>query len=154
MIFDEGAAVLFTITSYVLIGGLAIVPYVMTIYCTVLNGVASFLILSSYVFAFAGFLEFYRLGRFRNNKIFFVTAMLVWWVFIPWMATIVLNNRWNEQIYAASISPFFGTHYAAELFWGDKRVEPIALIVPCVAAALMWLLASRENMTVEKNSAA
>ena len=152
--FDDGATGLVTTLSYVLMGGLFMVPYVMTINCTVLYGTVSFLILSSYVLAFAGFLEYYRLGRFRGNKIFFVTALLVWWVVIPWTANILLHNRWSEHIYAAAISPFFGTHYAASLFWGDKSVEPIALMVSCFTAVFMWVLAWQENMAVEKNSAA
>ena len=136
---------------YVGMGGLFSLPYLTAIKCPVFNGSAYFLMLSSYVVAFAGFLEFFRLSRFRNNKIFLVTVMLVGWIFMPWVVILTLHLNLNDQIFAASISPFFGLSYAVSLLLGERPVELSALITPCVVAGVMWLLAWQEHTALEKD---
>jgi hypothetical protein len=152
-IFDDGATSLFTILCYVGMGGVFLMPYLLATHCSPGQGAASFFILTSYVLAFAGFLEFFKLGRFRNNKIFIVTVMLVWWIFIPWLITLAMNfNFCTKQIYATAISPFWGFGYAISLLLGEVPPEPFALLVPGVVAALMWGLAWQEHILVKKQS--
>jgi hypothetical protein len=149
-IFDDGATSLFALFIYVGMGGLFLSVYLLVMKPPLLNSLAAFLMLSSYVFTFAGFLEFFRLGRFRNNKIFIITALAGWWMFIPWVAALVGGANSNQQLLIASISPFFGVAQAAELLLGHQRVQVAMLIAPCVVAVLMWLLAYQEYVAVKK----
>ena len=108
--------------------------------------------LSSYVVAFAGFLEFFRLGRFRNNKIFFITVMLGWWGFIPLMSRLLTGFASGDQLRGSLVSPFAGVAYAVALITEAKQPELLAVMIPCVIAGLMWLLAHQEHAAVEKQS--
>ncbi|MCA9399554.1 MAG: hypothetical protein KC618_07385, partial [Candidatus Omnitrophica bacterium] len=84
-IFDDGATGFFAILVYMIIGGVFLIPYVLVGKGIAQNALVGILLLSSYVFAFAGFLEFFRLGPFRKNKIFLFTTMVLWWGIFPWM---------------------------------------------------------------------
>ncbi len=152
-LFDDGATSLIAIIIYVAMGVVFAAPYLSVLDCPAFNGVAYMLILSSYVIAFAGFLEYFRLGRFRNNKIFFMTAMAVVWMFIPWVAALMLSFNLDDNISVASISPVFGAGYAVSLLLDKKSVDMVALAAPCLVAGVMWLLAYQEHAAVEKQAA-
>lgn len=150
--FDDGASSLATILVYALVGGTFFVPYLMAGYCTLARGLTSFFLLGSYVLGFAGFLEFYRLGRFRRNKIFLITVMLVWWAFLPWMFFLIMDTHANGWNTIGSMSPLFGLVFAGGLVTGQESVQYDALIVPCCIAFLAWFFAAQEHAAVERNS--
>ena len=152
--FDDGATSLFTIISYLCIGGLFLIPYIIAAKSSILNGMASFLLLSSYIVAFAGFLEFFRLGRFRNKKIFLITTMLVWWIFIPWIIVLMVGYNVQGQVFAAFISPLFGMGYSATLLLSKDTFDPIVLIAPIFIAVFTWILARQEHSLVERRAEA
>ena len=129
-----------------------LIPYIMTAKCSMLNGMTGFMLLSSYVVAFTGFLEFFNLGRFRNNKIFLITTMLVWWVFIPWMVFLMLGYNVRDNIFVASISPLSGFSHAVSLLIDKHPANLVVLVVPFFIASLMWILARQEHSSVERQA--
>ncbi|MBF0330455.1 MAG: hypothetical protein HQL17_00850 [Candidatus Omnitrophica bacterium] len=152
-VLDDGATSLVVMLLYVSLGIVFATPYLFVAGCSTFKGLAYVIILSSYVMAFAGFLEYFRLGRFRNNKIFFMTAMAVVWMFIPWVAALMLNFKLAGNISVASISPFFGVGYAVSLLLESKPVDMVGVVSPCLVAGLMWLLAYQEWVAVKKQVA-
>ncbi len=151
-LFDDGATSMPAILIYVVLGGFFINPYFMALDVPVFKRIICFLLLSSYVIAFAGFLEFFRLGRFRNNKIFLVTAILVWFAFIPWMFALLSNFRLDRYTIGSAISPFSGVGYALSIIRDQGIIDPKVFIIPFMLAILMWLLAEKEHRLVEKKS--
>ena len=149
-LFDDGATGLFTMIAYTLIGWTFLTPYLIMSEYTTITGVMIFLILSSYIFSFSGFLEFFRLGRFRNNKIYFVTVLLVWWVFAPWMLTLMFSYKIFDDLILASVSPLFGLGAVIGLIVEKSVARPSSFLVPGMIAVVMWLLVWREHALLEK----
>jgi len=151
LMFDDGATSLFTVIAYTLIGGMFMAPYAIIGKSSFGVTCATLLLLCSYILAFSGFLEFYRLSRFRSNKLFLITVLLVWWVFIPWTVMIVLsNNNMVDHGFITSISPLFGVGRSVSLLTGEYPVKAMALITPCLMAVVAWGLAIREHSFLEK----
>ncbi|MCC6759182.1 MAG: hypothetical protein IT395_06125 [Candidatus Omnitrophica bacterium] len=150
-LFDDGATSFPSILIYLVIGALFIVPYVVIMKTPLIHANAALIMLGSHIIAFAGFLEFFRLGRFRGNKIFFVTTLIVWWVFIPWLVAAVFNFKFERLVDAGSLSPFVGFAYAVGLLTQSKgTLTMIPLIAPCAAAGAAWLLAWQEHQAISK----
>jgi len=150
-LFDDGATSLPTILIYLGISGLCMVPYLVIPQIEPYRAWYALIMLGSHIIAFAGFLEFFRLGRFRGNKIFFVTTLIVWWVFVPWLASAIYNFRFEEIVNVASLSPFVGFAYSAAMLTESKeKLTLIPLIAPCIAAVATWLLASQEHRAIQK----
>ncbi|MBF0123533.1 MAG: hypothetical protein HQL21_09070 [Candidatus Omnitrophica bacterium] len=149
-IFDDGASSFWAIALYIGVGALFSFPYLMVLKPSFYNGVVYFVMLSVYVAALAGFLEFFRLSRFRNNKIFFVTVLLMWWVFVPWMLSLPQNFKWDSSPFTASISPLFGIFYAVFCLLGKKPLDIVTVVIPCLVAGVMWLLAYQEHKAIER----
>ncbi len=149
-LFDDGSTGFFAVMIYVGIGGISSVPYLLVMKPPILNSMAYFLTLSGYVIAFAGLLEFFNLGKFRNNKIFLLTVLGVWWVVIPWIMVFTLKMDLFKQPLFAAISPFFGLGYTVSLLWEKVPVDFVALSMPFIVAWFMWSLARQEHSLVEK----
>lgn len=150
--FDDGSTCLFTMMAYLLISGLFFVPYLMVADNSVFNTTACLVIMGSYGLAFAGFLEFFRLGRFRNNKIILTTTMLVWWIFLPWIFSVASEPPKNEFVLGSLISPLYGLSQAAPLVLGQSSVNMATVFIPAFLAGFMWFLARRADNLVKRHA--
>lgn len=150
-LFDDGATSFPAVILYILIGAIFLLPYSSIAKITPERSNAALIMMGSHIIAFAGFLEFFRLGRFRGNKIFFVTVLIIWWVFIPWLASAIFNFKFEKLVDIASLSPFVGFAYAMGMLteFNDK-LTLTPLIAPCVAAVATWLLAYQEHQAISK----
>ncbi len=147
---DDGASVFVTLFLYVGMGWLFFLPYLAAIHSSLSNAFTYIILNASYIFAFGGFWEYYRLSRFRNNKIFLVTVLMVAWVFFPWLMALLFNFQWDRQIYLIGVSPFVGIYYSLEMLTQAKDENFYVLIAPCLVAGIMWLLAWQEHAAVRK----
>ncbi len=150
--FNDGATSWPTLLFYLIIGGLFLVPYIALQKIALGQAAAAFLMIGSHVLAFAGFLEFFRLGRFRTNKIFFITILIMWWVFIPWLASINSGYNLEKLGMIMVLSPFGGFLYAIGKFSVSPEVNLsfMSLGIICFIALAMWGLALQEHAAMNK----
>jgi hypothetical protein len=139
--FDDGSTCLFTMMVYILITGLFFIPYLLVTQSSTFNTTACLVIFGSYGLAFAGFLEFFRLGRFRDNKIILTTTMLIWWIFIPWIFFVASEPQKNEVVLGSLISPLYGLSQAVNLVLDQNSVNMTIVFIPAFLAGFMWFLA-------------
>lgn len=154
---DDGATGLFTLIGYAFMGGVFLIAYLVGAKFSLSNGITAFILLSSYVFAFGGFLEFFRLGRFRKNRIFFFTVMVVWLIFIPWVTSTVVaeyNKAPEALLTATSFSPLFGMGQMMLVFKGEVSSRFSVLAGPLAIAGVMWMLAWRQHFLVKRHAIA
>jgi hypothetical protein len=150
-VFDDGATSFPTIAIYLLIGALCLIPYTLIARIPAINAGAALLMLSFHIVAFAGFLEFFRLGRFRGNKIFFVTTLIIWWLFIPWLLSAIYNFKLENIFDIGGLSPFVGFTYAVGILADSQKTLTFTpLIAPGLAAIATWFLAYQEHQTINK----
>jgi hypothetical protein len=112
------------------------------------KGALIFIVMASYVAAFAGFLEYFRLSRFRRQRMFLVMCLSAWWVFCPWI--LGLASRFSGHEHLWMISPLTGVFKGAEALTASSTAIPLIQILPAVAVAvLMWVLAIQEGRIVK-----
>ncbi len=148
-LFDDGASSFPTLLIYLIIGAVFMIPYLFLQKISILTALAVLIMLSSHIIAFAGFLEFFRLSRFRTNKVFFVTTLIVWWVFVPWLVSVVCDNKFETLVNIGALSPFVGIAYVFGIL-SEKELTLLPLLLPCLAAALTWLWALQEHTAIKK----
>lgn len=147
-IFDDGSGS-FTVMALYLLTGLLFLPvYFSQLQYNQAECVAVGTMIMAHVLAFSGFLEYYRLGRFRKNLAFFITVCVIWWVFVPVLAQILFQYPNNDKApYLGAVSPFMGYFYILDLHNNWKTFSGIPLIGPSLIAVLIWVL----NMSVHSD---
>lgn len=148
-LLDDGATSLLAIAVYLCTAAVFFSFYAFAIRAKLLEGVLCFLLLSSYVLGFNGFLEYFRLSKFRGKNIFFLTILLVWWAFIPWIIAIFFRFDMGDRPSLTTLSPFFGLGYAISMMFEHTRLDLISFLAPWAVACLMWYLAMKERFVVE-----
>ncbi len=149
-IFDDGYSGWCVIGAHSLIGAVLFGFYLMALEAFSAQAVGGFALIASYAVAFSGFLEFFRLSRFRHNKIFFVTVMMSWWAFIPWIIALLFSLHDGERISVLSMTPFVGVRHGVSLILHEIRVISMeTILTPWIIACLMWVLAVKERQTLE-----
>lgn len=113
----------------------------------------SFLLFISYVFAFAGFVEYSRLSKFRSNRIFFLTVLALIWAIIPWMSGLIANFDWDKFYVVSCLSPFSGIWFSLDTIDGNtfektQQIKWLALIAPWVTAVVAQAFSWRERNRV------
>ncbi len=149
-IFDDGSSSLPTLLIYLAIESVFMIPYIFLQKISTLTSLAALVMLSSHILAFTGFLEYFRLSRFRTNKIFFVTALIVWWLFLPWLVSLVCDNKFEAVVNVGTLSPFVGIAYVFGTL-SEKELTFFPLFLPCISAVVTWALALQEHTTLKKN---
>lgn len=149
-LFDDGASSLPTLLIYLAIGSVFMLPYIFMKKIPLLAAFAVLIMLSSHILSFAGFLEFFRLSRFRANKVFFVTTLIVWWIFLPWLVSLVYNYEFKELANVGTLSPFVAIAYVFAIL-SNEKLDILPLLLPCLCAVVTWALALQEHKTIKKN---
>lgn len=148
--FNDGATSLPTILIYLAIGTIFMLPYIFLQKIPIPNALAILTMLSSHIIAFAGFLEFFRLSRFRSDKVFFVTTLIVLWVFVPWLVSLACGNKFETMVNIGTLSPFVGIAYIFTLISAQIKLPYWPLFLPCLTGAITWLLAWREHQIIKQ----
>jgi len=150
-VFDDGYSGWCAVAAYSVSGMLLFSFYLAVLDYFSLQAVGGCLLIISYVVSFAGFLEFFRLSRFRQNKIFFVTVMMAWWAFIPWIIALLFQMQRGDYVSVLSITPFVGVPHGIALILKETKVISVeTFLTPWIAASLMWALALRERKILEE----
>lgn len=147
--WDDGASGLPVILIYVAVAGLLIAPFLAVLQSDMISKLSLVIYLISYVLGFAGFLEYFRLSKFRGSKAFFITVLLVWFAFVPWLATLMVGH--GQHTIFEAISPFFGLYSAIEIGLGEQAVD-MNIFAPVLIAALTWMLAYTEHASIEQET--
>ncbi len=149
-LFDDGASSLPTLLIYLVIGAVFMIPYIFLQKVSILPAFAVLVMLSSHILALAGFLEYFRLSRLRTNKVFFVTVLIVWWAFLPWLVSLACDNKFEDMVNIGALSPFVGIAYVFGVL-SEKELILFPLFLPCLCAVITWALALQEHKTIKKN---
>ncbi|MBF0387756.1 MAG: hypothetical protein HQL20_07875 [Candidatus Omnitrophica bacterium] len=111
-----------------------------------LNSLCLVFICAGYILGFTAFLEYYRLGEFRNNTAWFVTILAVWWGFLPWLGFII--SKGDQYVnFLTMLGPLTGLALM-QYFVAHQAVPYLpALCAPLVTAGILWALvfAREEN---------
>ncbi|HSA30879.1 MAG TPA: hypothetical protein P5160_03665 [Candidatus Omnitrophota bacterium] len=149
-VFDDGYSGWCAVLAYSVSGVLLFSFYLAALDYFSLQAVGGCLLVISYAVGFAGFLEFFRLSRFRQNKIFFVTVMMSWWAFIPWIIALMFSLHGGDHISVLSMTPFVGVRHGVSLILNEIRVISMeTILTPWIIAFLMWVLAVKERQALE-----
>jgi hypothetical protein len=147
---DDGASSLLPISIFVGISLFFYLFYLLGMQGPYWIGLLGFILISSYVFGYAGLLELFRIGKYRNNKIILFTVIMLAWVFIPWVSSIIFGfNNSEDAIFISSISPFTGIGHAVSALFKEHPFNPASFIMPWTYAFILWIIALRERGIVE-----
>lgn len=151
---NDGSSAVGAMLVYALAGLVIFEPYIIESGIFWLDGVFCFVLISAYLLAFTGYLEYFRLSRFRHQKMFFVTGLAVWWIFLPWLFGLLFG--FNERGMLAALSPFTCSSWVMGVLSGHKvSFGGLDMVLPSVLIAfLIWSLAGIESQVVEKKIAA
>lgn len=152
-LMGDGATSLFVLLLYVLMGMAFVVPYALIDRQSIGRSLLAIGMISVYIAIFAGFLEYFRLSPFRQNRIFFVTVIGVAWIIFPWISVMFFEDLAFGMEMIGGISPFGGFGMAISLInEGIKAAYLSSMVIPLIMLGIIWSLVVHEHQRVKVQS--
>ncbi|MEI6437627.1 MAG: hypothetical protein WCO69_02620 [Candidatus Omnitrophota bacterium] len=143
---SDGASAFFPGLVYVGLSTGFYLFYLLALKVNWLCGSAIIIQAAAYILGFTGLLEYYRLSPYRNNKIWLVTVLGVWWCLLPWFGALLRNvTPGGEPL--TLLSPLTGFIQTQKWLRGESSSDVVLLAAPVIAAVLCWIAAYKQQQT-------